>query len=347
MLKIKDELFALLEGDGISGVRKALQSAIELEHSTMPPYLYALYSLGASNAEARTRLRQIVIEEMLHMLLACNILNAIDGHPEINKKEFVPTYPGPLPGTVATELTVDLAPYSLCVVKHVFMRIEEPEHPIVFPFEAERRGFRTIGQFYAAIKARLESLGNSYFTGDRNNQVTTDRFHVAEDKQKVIDLDSAKVAIDIIVEQGEGTTQYPVPDPAHPKDLAHYYRFEELVKMKTLVPVKELPANPKPEDRYTFGDPPIPFEPKVLPLMTNPKHADYKDFPNALELSEKFNKTYTRMLKSLHEIFNGSPAGIEAAIDQMTDELKAQAKDLVKVPIGGGFVAGPTFEYME
>jgi len=42
MLLMKPELVADL--DSIKGVRAAVQKAIELEHSTIPPYLYALYT---------------------------------------------------------------------------------------------------------------------------------------------------------------------------------------------------------------------------------------------------------------------------------------------------------------
>jgi hypothetical protein len=44
MITLKAELFEDLNGT-LAGLRSALQNAIELEHSTIPPYLYALYSL--------------------------------------------------------------------------------------------------------------------------------------------------------------------------------------------------------------------------------------------------------------------------------------------------------------
>ena len=61
------------------------------------------------------------------MSLACNILNAIGGSPAIDHPQFVPQYPGPLPGAVETQLIVPLAGFSLDLVKNVFMVIEEPE----------------------------------------------------------------------------------------------------------------------------------------------------------------------------------------------------------------------------
>jgi hypothetical protein len=44
MITLKAELFDNLNGT-LKGLQSALQDAIELEHSTIPPYLYALYSI--------------------------------------------------------------------------------------------------------------------------------------------------------------------------------------------------------------------------------------------------------------------------------------------------------------
>src|SRR5690606_2357790 len=79
-----------------------LQNAIELEHSTIPPYLTALFSIRpGTSTEARKIVHSIVIEEMMHMTIAANILNAIGGKPQINNPRFVPVYPGPLPMGIA------------------------------------------------------------------------------------------------------------------------------------------------------------------------------------------------------------------------------------------------------
>src|SRR6476659_4084113 len=96
-------------------LRTALQNAIRLEHSTIPPYLTALATLSGSSESvkyARQVITDIVVEEMLHMTLACNILNAIGGHPVLADAAFVPTYPGDLPMGVAGGLTVHLKRYS-------------------------------------------------------------------------------------------------------------------------------------------------------------------------------------------------------------------------------------------
>ena len=44
MIRIHASVALHTAGD-IDGLRAALQAAIELEHATIPPYLYALYSI--------------------------------------------------------------------------------------------------------------------------------------------------------------------------------------------------------------------------------------------------------------------------------------------------------------
>src|SRR5678815_4208161 len=68
----------------VEGLREHLQYAIELEHFTLPPYLCALYSLDSDrNPEATEVLVSILVEEMLHMTLAGNLLNAVGGMPRL------------------------------------------------------------------------------------------------------------------------------------------------------------------------------------------------------------------------------------------------------------------------
>jgi hypothetical protein len=69
-----------------------------LEHFTVPPHLCALYSIkNETRPEARI-IRTVAIEEMLHMIMAANILNDIGGdEPKIHSKEVLPHYPSPMP----------------------------------------------------------------------------------------------------------------------------------------------------------------------------------------------------------------------------------------------------------
>jgi len=73
-----------------------LQGAIELEHSTIPPYLQALFSIKHdANTMVANLIRSIVIEEMLHMTTAAIVFDAIGGERVIIKPAFVPFYPSP------------------------------------------------------------------------------------------------------------------------------------------------------------------------------------------------------------------------------------------------------------
>src|SRR5215510_3787075 len=168
MITLKTELFEYLDGT-LEGLKRALQSAIELEHATIPPYLYALYSIRRNtNIEIADLVDSIVVQEMLHMAIDCNILNAIGGEPRIDDPRFVPKYPGHLPGGVEGSLVVGLAPFSKQVVKDTFMVIEEPERPLEFPVEetaVAAKPQETIGQFYQGIIKQIGKLGNGIFTG--------------------------------------------------------------------------------------------------------------------------------------------------------------------------------------
>src|SRR5262249_6872883 len=114
----------------LADLQKALQNAIRLEHSTIPPYLTALSTLSGDSPSARYArqvIRDVMIEEMLHMTLACNLLNAVGGHAEIAAEGFVPAYPHELPMGVAGDLVVHLKRYSKALVEQTFMKVEEPE----------------------------------------------------------------------------------------------------------------------------------------------------------------------------------------------------------------------------
>ncbi|WP_281886346.1 ferritin-like protein [Paenibacillus sp. YYML68] len=326
----------------VEGLRQAVQQAIELEHATIPTYLYALYSLKAgSNQEIRRLILSVVVEEMLHMSLACNILNAIGGTPVIDDPSFIPKYPGPLPGSVESGLIVPLAPFSIELVKDVFMVIEEPEQPLDFPvLMSEADGKITIGQFYQAIADQIKALGDGIFTGDESKQVVSSYW--PDELIKITDVQSALHAIDIIVEQGEGTSTSPLDLEG---DFAHYYRYAEIFHGKKLILNPDAKPGTPHDQKYIYGGDPIPFDPAgVLPLIENPSAASYAPNSKAQYANDTFNYTYTSLLRSLHATFNGQPDRLKTAIGLM-ESLKLQALDLMDIDLGNGKHAGPSFEY--
>jgi hypothetical protein len=86
----------------LESLREHLQWAIELEHFTLPPYLCALYSIDAvRNPEASEVVASVFIEEMLHMTLAANLLNAVGGRPRLDSPQMLPGCPRCLPTAIA------------------------------------------------------------------------------------------------------------------------------------------------------------------------------------------------------------------------------------------------------
>ena len=129
----------------------------------------------------------------------------------------------------------------------------------------------TIGQFYAAIADQLKAAGEDIFTGDPARQVTHDLG--IEELVAITDLESALAAIEIIVEQGEGTTQTPTDDEG---ELAHYYRFAEIYNGRLLVPNPAAPPDAPPDERYHYAGAEIPLDAGgVRPLVVNPGPDSY------------------------------------------------------------------------
>jgi len=95
-------------------LREHLQLAIELEHSTIPPYLCALYSIEPGrNLEAVEVIGSVLVEEMLHLTLASNLLNSVGGRPRLDIPQTLPGYPRPLPIATARSRSV----YSVSVLR--------------------------------------------------------------------------------------------------------------------------------------------------------------------------------------------------------------------------------------
>lgn len=322
--------------DTPDGLLTAVQNAIKLEHATIPPYLYALYSIEpGKNAEVADLVLSVVIDEMMHMAFGCNILNALGGTPVIDEPGFIPTYPGPLPGSVESGLQVSLQKLTREHVHDTFMVIEEPEDPLNFPTaRLAAAPDLTIGQFYALIR---EQMPNATFPGDRSKQIT---HAMMSDLFEVTDAASAIAAIDLIVEQGEGTKTSPL-DGDSEGDLAHYYRFAEIFNERKLVrhPDPDVP----PDKQYSYTGDPILIDPAgVRDVIDNPQRTSFEPGSQALALFDNFNYTYTSLLKSLHTTFNGTPDDLDSAIGLM-ESCKQQALALTAIELTAGGCAGPGF----
>src|SRR5215831_15784418 len=95
----------------LSDLQDALQTAMQLEFSTIPPYLCAQWSINSDPSDVADMIEGIVVQEMYHFALAGNMLTAIGGVPNIANAAFIPIYPtNVLPGGIPQKLAVDLQP---------------------------------------------------------------------------------------------------------------------------------------------------------------------------------------------------------------------------------------------
>jgi hypothetical protein len=324
----------------VEELRRHLQWAVEIEHCTIPPYEYAMWSVVDPDSEAATSIKYVVREEMLHIALAANLLTAVGGRPRFTG-DAAPRYPEPMRHHDPKQpLVLHLAPASIDLIRDVFLRIEQPEEPGAPP-KTDR--YETLAQFYEAIVAALARLGNEVFTGDPRRQVTKGYAgHGGGALFAVTDLDSALLAIEEIVEQGEGThtsalapvgfdltTRLPhlklqpfgfqgAPEPAH------YWRFLDIV-----------------EGRTPLGG--------VHPMRLDPSSADLPD-GELHDLSRLFDACYSLQLDVMEQVWGAgdeSPLIDTAMVPLMNHAEKPIARTLQREPWpdGSGEVAGPPFAW--
>lgn len=307
-------------------LRSHLELAIQVELSTIPPYLFAMYSIEDQRSEAALLIRSIVTEEMLHAVLAANLLTAMGGEPRFDTTALLPTYPGLLPHHQPL-LELNLEPCSTEMIREVLMRIEQPE---VHGAPPEPDAYETLGQFYHALEVGIVELSKRHdlFADPQPERQLSDpafyapvEFDAADSGGLILvdGVDSALATIEVIVHQGEGLSTERWTDPSH-QELTHYHKLAQIVD-------GESPLGP------------------VRPVPTNPRTADY---PEELRpVSDLFNGCYRYTYLTLAELFSPREDKsdlVDRLYRLMSRALSELALFLVRQPIGKAEVAAPTFE---
>ncbi|MBI1771002.1 MAG: ferritin-like protein [Burkholderiales bacterium] len=320
-----------------------LQTAINVEFGTLPPYLYAqLTILPGTNAAAMARLKSITHQEMIHLCLAANILNALDGDdtPEGKPTLQPPTYPGPLPGDIGSDgkvLTVHILPFGKPAMQQG-MNIEMPVDPIDFPqlklLAATTSKAVTIGQFYEALDAYLKTLPASAWSS--NNRQIADKQFFPGQLFAVNNYEDAHNAIQVIISEGEGTSNDPLD---FSKELAHFYRFEEMYRNQVLT------SSDSPQG-FSWGGPLGVNYSEVYPAIADPQTHDFSKEPAAARLAQDAcTKAYSAMVDALNLAFRGDMAQLGIAVRKMFD-LRMAAVEALHTPLADkSKVAGPAFIY--
>ncbi len=297
----------------------AVQTAIELELSTLPPYLCAKWSIEGGSGDAWTLIDNIVREEMLHLGLMCNMLAGLGGTFDITP----PVYPGPLPGGVRPDVNVCLSSLTKDVVLNVFMGIEYPEDGPVTD-DPRNPSPPTIGDFYDSINGAIVVLQPSF---DETNQLTALIGSVPEHNEvfKIGSVEDAQNAIEEIKEQGEGTSTS--PDAVDEGDeVAHYYRFGELYHGMSLEQAGTT---------WTYTAPPAIEWPDVYPCGEVPAGGWGWGTSLPQEIVD-FRTCFAQLLADLQAAFStGSNDKLSSAIDAMGD-LDDCGATIAAMPRGDG-----------
>jgi CDGSH-type Zn-finger protein/uncharacterized Fe-S cluster protein YjdI len=339
-----------------------LSEAAEFEHSVMCSYLYTMWTLKSDVSEDvtaaelaaiegwRSSIRQVALEEMLHLALVNNILASIGASPHLWRPEF----PVP-PGWFPAGMVLRLSPFTEATIDH-FIYIEKPEgialvdgagfdHPAHYAratrpdlLSPTPQDYTSQGQLYHSVLRGLaklvDALGEkNVFVGHGEAQVGAGEFGLPG-LFKVDDLASARRAVEEIIHQGEGA-------PAHRED-SHYQRFvaikEEFVRLK-----RERPD----------------FEP-ARPVVENPTLADPGNRQDVTAISDTLackvvdlgNSLYALMMRAFAQVFAPAPlprelrAGLALAATELMYAMNYVGAAVTRLPIGSarpGVTAGLTF----
>jgi hypothetical protein len=327
----------------LDDLRDHLQYAIGLELTAIPAYLCALYSVvPGANTDACEVIQGAVLEKMLHMALAANILNAVGGAPATGPAgggpSPVPVYPARVPFIDALPV-IHLRAFSPAAIDE-FIAIERPageegasgegaaaQGTARSPAAAGDR-YGSAGAFYAAIEAGLRTLGTPRVFRRGNEaragcQLTTENYcGGAGPLIEVTDLDSALAAIGEIRREGEGAPRF-----AEIR-AGRYYRPDQ--------PAGDVPA----------GDILAVDWDAVQPMAPDPAaHAHHGTW--AYPPMMAFNAAWTALVDTVYRGFNGEPMLLREAVPGMY-ELKYQATSLLNLPSPAepGRTLGPAFEYL-
>lgn len=328
-----------------------LAEAAEIEHNLMCCYLYAAFSLkteadGLSPADAalvagwRRAILAVAVDEMTHLALVANLTSAIGGAPRFGRPNF-PVTPGYHPSGVVVNLT----PFDRATLDH-FIYLERPEGVALedgagfaapnLDYRRETPGERlmpsaqdylTVGHLYRSIRAALEQLAACMgeavlFPGDPALQVGPE-LAALPGLRAVTGLASALLALNTIVEQGEGS----------PEDVeaSHYRRFlavrdayaARLAAEPGFAPAQAVVPNP------------------VMRRPPDPAGKTYVDHPDTAPVMDAANAIYAAMLRALVQGFaETEPTRKRACLDASVDAMRALvpvAEHLTTLPacVGG------------
>jgi len=363
----------------IEDLRTYLSDGLQLEHATIPPYLTALYSLQpGKNSDAWHVIRVVAVEEMLHLTLVANVMNAVGGTPDLTKPCFVPDYPAHLPAG-PDDFEVHLRKFSPDALE-TFLKIEKPAQATSEENRFVRMDWAALGLTPDGAAPPPEKLAELAASGTVLGLVPgepTQRFlSIGEFYEEIIR------GINYLEDQARkaGTTIF-TGDPARQVTPEYFYSGggdvievtgrDSAVAALTLVAEQGeglyggiFDSRDEIAHYYRFqqlekgryyqkGDKPgEPSGPElnvdwdaVYPVKSDIKLADLAGDPEILAAAEEFNQSYATFLTNVNLAYNGQPDLLLKAVWEMF-HVRDSMNRLIRNPLTGhpGENAGPTFE---
>ncbi|WP_051812474.1 ferritin-like domain-containing protein [Streptomyces sp. NRRL S-340] len=363
----------------IEELHEYLYKGLQLEHATLPPYLTALYSLHpGKNSDAWHVIRVVAVEEMLHLTLVANVMNAVGGTPDLTKPNFVPNYPTRLP-CGPDYFEVHLRPFSQEALD-TFLKIEKPveadtEEDRFVPVDWAALGLTSNGAAPSSEKlAELEESGATFglvpgepterflSIGEFYEEIIRGINHLEDQARKagktIFTGDPARQVTpeyfysgggDVIKVTGRDTAVAALTLVAEQGEGLHGGIFDSQDEIAHYYRFQQLEKG----RYYQKGD--EPGEPSgpdlnvdwdaVYPVKPDIKLADLAGDPEILAAAREFNQFYATFLTSINLAFNGQPDLLLKAVWEMF-RMRDSMHRLVRNPLTGhpGANAGPTFE---
>jgi hypothetical protein len=334
----------------LAWIKQALQSAIELEYSTLPIYLSAMFSLEVQNYTAYNAIRSVAMEEMVHMAIACNMLAALGGSPEIRNIALKFPVKG-LPGGAEPDLEVGLAQFSKNQLKNL-LRIEMPQALLCTTGRGET--YPTIAAFYKTIKKAIidnaDAVRAAVKAGGSSNQVGDDiGFTVIRDTPGGDAVETLCAAIDEILDQGEGASAGNlITTGTYESEESHYAKFAALYYgADYLEPVPLVALTPKTEHLFFKGR--LIGWPNVVNTLAVPADGYAKVLaldPNAAAVTKDlnaFDTAFSSVLAALDAAWNG-PAAVSwktlgGAVHSMVDLRVLSCFNILRYQVPADVVA--------
>lgn len=349
---------------------EALRTAAELEHGLCCQYLFTAFTMRKTDVDFKSVPDRIALQlaqrwagalfliarqEMEHLGLVCNLLNAVGADPHFKR----PNFPQPAK-RYPLQIPFWLAPFDVPALRR-FVWAEKPKdlvpsfpshgycstHPA--PSTANRleeldvpeTKYVSVQELYEEIRAAFQTLNPSdIFIGNPDGQVDGSQFFYRVTIEPVANRAQAAAAINLIIAQGEGVGLTPLaPNASHFQMLVQILReFEDAKRASpSFDPTLSVVENPVLKQNPGAGPGTI--------VSHVPSRLGMKLFNEAYHLLVTMLRSWFKSYSLSQNCPQQAAEFYAAFFPLMTMVIRPLGEILTRMPAGvDGKNAGPSFE---